>query len=62
MGKFAADTTVSADKSRAEIERNLTRYGATGRRSKAGSPSSRMNSWRISSCRTARRSANMPAR
>src|SRR3990167_7885467 len=30
MSKFAAATDVSADKSRAEIERNLTRYGATG--------------------------------
>ena len=29
MGTYAADTTVSAEKSRAEIERTLQRYGAT---------------------------------
>lgn len=29
MAKFAAETDVPADKSRAEIERTLTRYGAT---------------------------------
>lgn len=29
MGKFAADTDVSAEKSRAEIERLIIRYGAT---------------------------------
>jgi hypothetical protein len=28
-GTYAAQTSVSADKSRAEIERTLTRYGAT---------------------------------
>lgn len=29
MGRYASDTTVSPDKSRAEIERTLSRYGAT---------------------------------
>ena len=30
MAQYASQTTVSADKSRGEIERTLTRYGATG--------------------------------
>lgn len=30
MGIYAAQTTVSSEKSRAEIERTLARYGATG--------------------------------
>lgn len=30
MSKFAADTSVSSDRSRAEIERTLSRYGAVG--------------------------------
>lgn len=30
MSKYASKTEVSTDRSRAEIERTLTRYGATG--------------------------------
>ena len=30
MARYAADTAVSTDRSRSEIERTLTRYGATG--------------------------------
>ena len=30
MGRYAESTTVSSDRSRAEIERTLTRYGADG--------------------------------
>jgi len=30
MGKYAENTTVNVDRSRAEIERTLERYGATG--------------------------------
>ena len=30
MSRYAESTSVSSEKSRAEIERTLTRYGATG--------------------------------
>ena len=29
MGKYASDTSVSLERSKAELERTLTRYGAT---------------------------------